>query len=60
MKKYMLDVADVAMLLCVRTSKAYGIIRTINNNLAKKGYMTVRGKVPRKYLYDAFGLTEDQ
>ncbi|MGM9561351.1 MAG: hypothetical protein ACI3WT_03765 [Phascolarctobacterium sp.] len=60
MNKYMLDVNDVSALLCIRTSKAYGVIRQLNSKLAQKGYMTVRGKVPRKYLYSAFGLTDEQ
>lgn len=60
MNEYMLNAHDVENLLRVKTSKAYGIIRNLNNRLEKSGYMTVRGKVPRKYLYAAFGLEKEQ
>lgn len=60
MQKYMLGVDDVCTILSVKASKAYDIIRVLNKNLEKKGIMTVRGRVPRHYLYNAFGLEENE
>lgn len=49
-KKRFMDVADVAEYLDVSTSKAYKIIRSMNEELARKGFITVAGKVSRTYF----------
>lgn len=49
MRNYM-NVDDVAECIGVSTSSAYKIIRTLNDELRKKGYLTVAGKVPTKYF----------
>ena len=46
--------ADVCRELKVGKNKAWEIIRRLNEELAEKGYMTVRGKVPRKYFEERF------
>jgi len=48
--KRFLDVNDVAEYMGVSTSKAYKIIRTMNDELSKKGFITIAGKVNRAYF----------
>ena len=47
--KYM-KVEEVAEMLEVSTSRAYKIIRELNNELKKQGKITTAGRVSRKYL----------
>ena len=49
-----LGVEEVKKLLQIKDSKAYEVIRQLNTELAQKGYLTVRGKVPEKYLLEQF------
>lgn len=60
MKKYMLSATDVSMILDIKISKAYAVIRTLNDRLSQQGIMTVRGRVPKKYLYTAYGLDDEE
>ena len=55
----MLNAKDICAILDVKESKAYSIIRAINESLNKKGILTVRGRVPRHYLYESYGLREE-
>lgn len=43
---------------CLKCSdtKAYQIMRELNEELKKKGYMTLRGRVPKKYFEERFNL----
>ncbi|MDE5696302.1 MAG: transcriptional regulator [Lachnospiraceae bacterium] len=50
MAKQILNVKDVMQLLEVSESKSYDIIRTLNRELASKGYLTIPGKVSRAYF----------
>ncbi|MBC5729238.1 hypothetical protein H8S34_00110 [Pseudoflavonifractor sp. NSJ-25] len=50
----MLGAEDVMVLLSVKKSSAYEVIRQLNEELREKGYLTVRGKVPEKYLRERF------
>ncbi len=43
-------VEDVMELLDCKQSLAYKIIRTLNKELKAKGYVTISGRVPVKYL----------
>lgn len=43
-------VEDVMELLDCKQSMAYKIIRKLNNELKAKGYVTIAGRVPVKYL----------
>ena len=42
-EKYLLDVNDVGMLLHCSNSHAYRVIRDLNKELAKGGYLVVAG-----------------
>ena len=48
-KRYM-TVKDVQDVLGISKSKAYGIIRELNEELKGKGYLVVRGKASRAYF----------
>ncbi len=52
MDKLYLNVNDVMALLGVSKSKAYQIIKDLNSEMAAKGYLTVKGKVSKRYLYE--------
>lgn len=53
-KKPMYDVEDVKSVLGVKDSKAYDIIRELNSELQKKGYLTVRGRISARYFNERF------
>ena len=48
-KRY-LTVKDIQDALGISKSKAYEIIRELNEELKKKGYLVVRGKTSRAYF----------
>lgn len=45
---------EVRDILGIGKTKAQQIIRQLNDELDKKGYMTVRGKVSRRYFEERF------
>ena len=47
---------DLQKMLQVCESQAYNIIRTLNKELSDKGYLVIRGKVPKKYANERLGL----
>lgn len=49
-QKQVLNVRDVMEALEVSESKAYGIIKKLNQELEAKGYIVVRGKISRVYF----------
>lgn len=48
--RQMMDCKDVIAALGVSESVAYKIIRKLNGELQKAGYITVRGKISRAYF----------
>lgn len=48
--RQMMDVEDVMTALGVSKSHSYQMIRRLNQELEKAGYITVRGKVSRAYF----------
>lgn len=53
-------VKEVQNVLGVSPSKAYAIIHDLNEELSKKGFMTVSGRVSRQYFNERFyGLKAD-
>lgn len=48
--KRFLNVNDVAQYLDISIPTAYKIIRQLNGELGKKGYLTVAGRVSRAYF----------
>lgn len=51
---YMMTVEDVMNELGVKRSKAYSILKEMNEELVKEGYIAVRGKIPRPYWETKF------
>ena len=49
-RKQILNVRDVMAVLAVSESKAYGIIKQLNQELAAKGYIVIPGKVSMAYF----------
>ena len=54
MTKQFYGARDIMDLLGVSESKSYQLIRKMNDELSEKGFLTVRGKVPRAYLEERF------
>lgn len=48
--KSYIDAKEVAELLGVSMSKGYKIIKSLNDELKKNGYITLAGKVSRTYF----------
>ena len=51
-QKQVLNVHDVMEALEVSESKAYGIIKKLNQELEAQGFVTTSGRVSRKYLME--------
>lgn len=50
-EKSFMTVEEVAAELRVSKSKAYQIVRELNNELQRKGYLTVVGRVNATFFY---------
>ena len=50
----MLKAEDVAKVLQVCESKAYQLIRLMNQELEEKGFLTVRGRISEDYFNERF------
>lgn len=48
------DKDDVMLILGVKQDAAYKIIRTLNAELKERGYITVAGKVSKKYFDERY------
>lgn len=51
-----ITVEEVAQLCKVKTGKAYKIMKELNDELEKKGYITVRGRINKNYLLKRLGM----
>ena len=51
---------DIMEVLGVGSSKAYGIVRELNQELEESGYNVIRGKVPIRYFQKKFYGCESQ
>lgn len=49
-EKAYITASELAENLGVSVGQAYKIIRQLNSELAKEGYITVAGKCPRRYV----------
>lgn len=48
--KIFYDADDIAEMLNVSKPTAYRIIKKLNSELIEKGYITISGRVPKKYF----------
>lgn len=56
----LLDVREVMECLGISQSGAYNVIRDLNNELKERGFLTIRGKVEERYLYERFRLSDGE
>lgn len=49
-------VQEVMTLCSVSESRAYRIMRKLNDELKEKGFVTTAGRVSRKYLMERLGI----
>lgn len=54
MSRQVYGAKELGELLGVSESKAYQLIRTMNAELQRDGFLTVRGKVPAAYVSKRF------
>ncbi|MGN0687725.1 MAG: DNA-binding protein [Oscillospiraceae bacterium] len=56
----LIDAAEVAQILDVSKAFAYKVVRELNEELKNKGFITIAGKVIRKYFAEKFyGLAKE-
>lgn len=54
-------VDEVEQVLQISKSKSYTLIRKLNEELKQKGFITIAGKIPKKYLEErCYGLAEKE
>ena len=54
MSRQVYNANELAEVLGISASKAYDYIRQMNDELQKKGFLVVRGKVPVAYVEERF------
>ena len=54
MKAQFITAAEVAEIMGVSRTKAYQIVRDMNNELKDQGYLTINGKCPLRYFHQKF------
>lgn len=54
MTKQIYNAKDLKEVLGVSESKAYQLIRKMNEELKAEGYLTIRGKIPSSYVSKRF------
>ena len=59
MTKLFLNADEVAGMLGISKAHAYSLIRECNDELKADGYLTVAGKVPKKYFGKKYYGYED-
>lgn len=59
MTKQVLTAKDISEICGISESKSYQIIRQLNEELDKKGYLTFRGRVSSAFFYEKmYGMKE--
>lgn len=58
MASQMITAAEVAEIVDCSERYGYMIIKQLNQELEQKGFITMRGRVSRKYFYERTGLME--
>ena len=52
--------AELAEVLHYSESQAYRVIHGLNEELKKMGYVTFKGRIPRKYLEERCHIAEEE
>lgn len=55
-KELFINVTELSAMLGISKSKAYAIIRDLNKELSSKGFITIGGKVLRRYLCERMNI----
>jgi hypothetical protein len=58
--KQMLTVEDVMNICQVKESKAYKLMKQVNSEMEKEGYIIIRGRVNSKYLMKKLGIAKEE
>lgn len=59
--KQVLTAKDISEICGISESKSYQVIRQLNEELDKKGYLTFRGRVSRAFFYEKmYGMKEER
>lgn len=59
-ESYFIGVSEVKEIVGCSKSRAYQFIQQMNKELEAKGLLTFPGRVPRRYVFERFGITEVQ
>ncbi len=59
MEKLFLSAEEVAEIMDISTAYAYKVVQRMNKELAKRGFITMQGRVDRKFFFDQFYGTAD-
>lgn len=54
--KFFYDCEDIMNILKVKESKAYEVIRTLNEELKNKGFITQQGRINIKYFNERYNI----
>lgn len=54
-----LKVDEVEKICQVSKTMAYKLIREINEEMTSKGYLTIKGRVNKKFLFKKLGIGDD-
>lgn len=60
MEKMFFNAEEVAEIMDISTAYAYKVIQRMNKELSKKGFITMQGRIDRKFFFDQFYGTADK
>lgn len=60
LSKLYLSASDVSEIMDCSENYAYRVIAGMNEELKLKGYVTRRGRIPRKYFFERTGLSQEE
>ena len=55
-----LNAKDIMEIFGVSRAYAYRTIDDLNQNLEEKGYRIIKGKIPSKFLFENYYITEQE
>lgn len=58
--KALLDAEEVAVICKIKKSRAYAIMKLVNDEMKEKGYITIRGRVNSEYLFKRLGISPNR
>ncbi len=58
-KHLMISASEIAEILGISMSHAYKIVRSLNDDLKQKGFLTIAGKTSRKFFTERFYGSEE-